>query len=91
MPDVICIGLLVADVIARPLRAYPECGKLVLVESMELHAGGCAVNTAIALAKLGVPASVMGRVGDDTFGPLYRRPVAVAGHRRHRHQTAGQE
>lgn len=68
MPEVVCIGLLVADVVAGPLRAYPAAGRLSLVEQMELHTGGCAANSAIALAKLGVSTGVMGKVGDDTFG-----------------------
>jgi len=68
MPDVVCLGILVADVIARPVSRFPERGKLELVEQMELHTGGCAVNTAIALAKLGISAGVMGKVGSDGFG-----------------------
>lgn len=68
MPDVVSIGLLVADIIAGPITAYPETGKLALVENMELHTGGCAVNTGIALAKLSVATSVIGKVGQDAFG-----------------------
>jgi len=68
MPEVICLGILVADVIARPVKKIPERGKLELVESMELHTGGCAANTGIALTKLGVKVGVIGKVGEDGFG-----------------------
>jgi sugar/nucleoside kinase (ribokinase family) len=35
---------------------------------MELHTGGCAANTGISLAKLGVKTAVIGKVGCDGFG-----------------------
>lgn len=66
--SVACLGIMVADVVARPVDGFPERGKLGLVESMELHTGGCAVNTGSALAKLGIPTAVLGKVGDDGFG-----------------------
>jgi sugar/nucleoside kinase (ribokinase family) len=66
--DVICLGILVADVVAKPVAEYPGRGRLVLVEQMELHSGGCAANTGIALARLGVATSVIGKVGRDSFG-----------------------
>ncbi len=68
MSDVVCLGILVAGVVAKPVKQWPEEGKLVLVDQMELHTGGCAVNTGIDLARLGVKVSVMGKVGNDAFG-----------------------
>ncbi len=65
---VACLGIIVADVVARPVDTIPDRGKLGLVESMELHTGGCAVNTGSALAKLGIRTGVLGKVGDDGFG-----------------------
>ena len=65
---VVCLGILVADVVGRPLRAVPDSGRLVLVDEMGLHIGGCAANAAIALALLGLPVEVIGRVGADPFG-----------------------
>jgi len=65
---VCCLGLLVADVVVKPVEKMPERGKLDLVDKIELHNGGGAVNTGNALAKLGVPTSVIGKVGDDGFG-----------------------
>ncbi|SMB90870.1 ribokinase [Thermanaeromonas toyohensis ToBE] len=68
MAEVICLGIMVADLVGRPVRGLPEKGKLVLVDEMELHTGGCAVNTAIALRKLGIKTGVIGKVGRDVLG-----------------------
>ncbi len=65
---VVCLGIMVADVVGRPVESFPDKGRLVLVDEMSLHTGGCAVNTAIGLAKLGIPVEVIGKVGNDAFG-----------------------
>jgi sugar/nucleoside kinase (ribokinase family) len=67
-PDVVCVGILVADAIARPVDELPQRGTLGLVEEISLRGGGCALNTASALAKLGLRAAVVGKVGRDAFG-----------------------
>ncbi|MGH3092436.1 MAG: carbohydrate kinase family protein [Gaiellaceae bacterium] len=66
--DVICLGILVADSIARPVEALPAHGSLALVEEVSLRGGGCALNTASVLAGLGLEAGVAGKVGADPFG-----------------------
>jgi sugar/nucleoside kinase (ribokinase family) len=66
--EIICVGILVADVLARSVDSLPPRGKLMLVEDMKLHIGGCAANTAIDLARIGVSAGVIGKVGRDGFG-----------------------
>lgn len=63
-----CLGILVADVIGKPLHAIPDPGSLVLVDEMSLHCGGCAANAATALATLELPVDVIGKVGGDPFG-----------------------
>lgn len=68
MPKIACAGNIVADVVARPVSHYPERGVCAHVEQMELHVGGCASNTGLAIAKLGLPTTVIGRVGNDVFG-----------------------
>ena len=65
---VTCLGILVADVVGRPVRSMPAPGRLVLVDEMSLHTGGCALNTATALARLGMPVEVIGKVGRDPLG-----------------------
>lgn len=68
MAEVVCLGILVADVVGKPVDQMPERGKLTLVDTMELHTGGCACSTGIGLAKIGVDTAVIGKVGDDGFG-----------------------
>jgi sugar/nucleoside kinase (ribokinase family) len=75
---IICIGILVADIVGRPLRAVPDPGRLVLVDEMSLHTGGCASNAATTLARLGLPVQVIGMVGADSFGDFVLN--ALAGH-----------
>ena len=66
-PDVVCLGILVADVIARPVVELPH-GGVSLMEEISLHGGGCALNTGTGLARLGLTVAVAGKVGDDPFG-----------------------
>lgn len=87
--DVICLGIFVADVLAKPITKIPDRGKLELFDEMELHTGGCANNTAIGLARLGISAGAMGKVGEDGFGDfvinnLKRNGVDTRGIRRTR-------
>ena len=67
-PDVVCLGILVADVIARPVEKLPAAGTLTLLDEISLHGGGCALNTATALVRFGLQAAAVGKVGCDPFG-----------------------
>jgi len=73
--DVLCLGIFVVDVIARPIDKFPEKGKLELFDELELHTGGCANNTAIGLAKLGISVGGMGKIGQDGFGDFVLRAL----------------
>ena len=68
--DVLSLGIYVVDVLGRPIDQFPEKGKLALFDELEIHTGGCANNVAIALARLGISAGAMGKVGTDAFGDL---------------------
>ncbi len=68
MSKVVCLGILVADLIAKPVTQFPPKGKLTTVDTIELHTGGCATNTAIDLARLGEDVGVMGLIGSDGLG-----------------------
>ncbi len=68
MPDVTCVGVLVADVIVWPVDSWPLPGRLIQVDGIEVHSGGLAHSTAVALAKLGLSTAVVGRVGADLLG-----------------------
>lgn len=73
--DVCCLGILVADAVGSPIDEMPEKGRLRLFDKMELHIGGCAANSGIALAKLGLDVAVAGKVGDDIFGRFIRETL----------------
>jgi sugar/nucleoside kinase (ribokinase family) len=68
VPEVLCAGIVVADHVCTPIDHLPVAGELVLADRLLLTIGGCAANVAVDLAKMGVSASVVGRVGGDAFG-----------------------
>jgi sugar/nucleoside kinase (ribokinase family) len=75
MARITCVGILVADLIGRPIDRFPEKGKLMLVPEMELHVGGCAHNTGVVLRKLGEDVTVVGKVGKDDLGEVVIRSL----------------
>jgi len=78
-PSVVCAGILVADLFVPPLERLPAGGDLVVTEDFLVQPGGCAANTAISLAKLGVSVSVVGKVGQDLFGDAVERDLQKSG------------
>jgi sugar/nucleoside kinase (ribokinase family) len=70
---------MVADLIGRPVSAIPPAGRLTLVDEMGLFQGGCAVNTAAALVRLGIPATVIGKIGRDPLGSFLRSAMSERG------------
>jgi sugar/nucleoside kinase (ribokinase family) len=69
----------VADVFVPPLARLPNSGELLATDDFLVEPGGCAANVAVALGKLGVAASVSGRVGDDLFGEMVKRDLSALG------------
>ena len=61
------------------LLAAERTGPLRHVPSMSVGIGGAESNVAIALRRLGVPATWIGRVGDDPFGELVLRELRAEG------------
>src|SRR5436305_11116067 len=68
--EVLCAGIVVADHVCTPVAHVPAAGELVMADGMLLTIGGCAANAAVDLAKMGVRAAVVGRVGADSFGRI---------------------
>lgn len=79
MKNVACLGILVADVIVEPVTKIPESGLLEQVNSITLHTGGNAMTASINLTKLGVNASLVGRVGNDMFGEFLKNTLIEKG------------
>ena len=78
-PPVVCAGIVVADVFVPPLERLPEAGELVTTDDFVVETGGCAANAALALARLGVRAAVVAKVGDDHFGAFVEDELSAAG------------
>jgi sugar/nucleoside kinase (ribokinase family) len=70
MSEVVCLGIIVADIWAWPVDDWPQRGRLAVVDKTGIGLGGCAANTAVALARLGVETAVQGCVGPDGLGDL---------------------
>lgn len=77
--DAVCLGILVADAIARPVDEVPPRGTLALVDQVSLTGGGCAVNTASGLVRLGLSAAVAGKIGTDALGDFLLRLLDARG------------
>ena len=79
MKDVVSIGILVADVISKPITALPEKGKLMPIDSISLHSGGCALSSAVDMSIIGLDTAVVGKIGDDGFGVYLTNVLKEAG------------
>lgn len=66
MAEVIALGDINVDVIAH-FDAYPGKGDDALALATEIHCGGSAANTAMALARMGIETSLIARVGPDSW------------------------
>jgi ribokinase len=66
MPGVVALGDINVDIIAHFDR-YPAEGEDALAYATEIHCGGSAANAAMALARMGVHATLISRVGPDSW------------------------
>ncbi|WP_261131978.1 carbohydrate kinase family protein [Bacillus sp. Marseille-Q3570] len=71
----ICLDLLPVMEGRTPL----EPGKLIEAGPVSFSTGGAVANTGIALNKLGVPALLMGKVGNDHFGQILMKQLRGEG------------
>ena len=70
MKKICCIGIIVADNIVNKIQGIPVKGELQTVENICISVGGCASNCAVDLAKLGIRADLVGKVGKDYYGEI---------------------
>jgi ribokinase len=93
MADVVVLGDANVDIIAH-FAAFPDRGGDAFASLTEVHCGGSAANTALALARLGISTSLIARLGPDpwalkvlgclseagvSLSALQRDPVAMTG------------
>lgn len=72
------VGDINADIMAI-IPQYPQRGGEALSQTAEFHAGGSAANTALVLARFGLDATLMGRVGTDPLGEYVLEELEEAG------------
>ena len=78
MSEVGCAGILVADTFCGPMRELPCEGQLLAVDDLPSHAGGCAANVAIDLARQGLAVDVCGCLGRDAAAGMVRGALEEA-------------
>ena len=62
-PQVLCTGIAVQDIVFR-VEQFPPPGGKCMTDQFRIVTGGCAVNAAIALARLGGRVHYAGPLGD---------------------------
>ena len=65
---VLSFGMMVCDTLLRPVDRDALSRDCTMIEKPVQACGGDALNTAIGLSRLGIPAVMAGRVGDDLNG-----------------------
>ncbi|HOX04215.1 MAG TPA: carbohydrate kinase family protein [Candidatus Paceibacterota bacterium] len=70
VPRVLCMGDMTVDIFAQAMPRLPQPGELLLADRIACFPGGNALNAAVALLRMGDPASFFGVLGDDALGDL---------------------
>jgi ribokinase len=74
-PRVLVVGSINMDLIVR-LQRVPEQGETIHGEALRTAPGGKGANQAVACSRLGAETVMVGRVGEDEFGPKLRAGLA---------------
>lgn len=77
--SVLCIGDMVADIFAAPVPRLPEPGEMLPTDRVAVFPGGNALNTAVALRRLGAQVAIVGSVGHDALGDLLLAQLEATG------------
>ena len=67
MPHIVVVGSINMDLVIRTAK-IPMPGETVLGKDLQTIPGGKGANQAVALARLGAQVTLIGKVGEDTFG-----------------------
>jgi ribokinase len=76
-PRIVVVGSINLDLVVRCAR-LPKAGETVAGLSLREISGGKGANQAVAAARLGANATLIGRVGDDVFGRRLRAELEAA-------------
>lgn len=75
---IVVVGSINIDLVAVAEK-IPAVGETVIGSEFQIHPGGKGANQAVAVARLGYPVRLIGRVGDDIFGSQLRTHLGRAG------------
>ncbi len=75
---VVVVGSINIDLVANTER-IPVAGETVGGSEFQVHPGGKGANQAVAVARLGYPVRMIGRLGDDAFGSQLRSHLESTG------------
>lgn len=77
--SIVHIGIAVVDALAETIDKYPEPKELLLFDELSFSIGGCPLNTAAGMAKMGRQSDLIVKLGDDMLGHYIRRYCADIG------------
>ncbi len=75
---IVVVGSINTDLVAVAGR-IPAIGETVIGTDFQIHPGGKGANQAVAVARLGYPVQLIGRLGDDPFGAQLRSYLKTTG------------
>jgi ribokinase len=75
---IIVVGSINTDLVSVTKR-IPAVGETVIGSDFQIHSGGKGANQAVAVARLGYPVRLIGRLGNDAFGAELRTNLEKAG------------
>jgi ribokinase len=75
---IVVVGSINIDLVSKAER-IPVSGETVLGTEFKTHLGGKGANQAVAIARLGHPVYMIGKVGSDSFGERLRSGLEQAG------------
>jgi ribokinase len=75
---IVVVGSVTMDMVTRTPQ-IPRIGQTVIGTGFETTPGGKGANQAVAAARLGYPVQMVGKVGDDAYGPALLKNLAAAG------------
>jgi ribokinase len=75
---IVVVGSINTDLVAVTER-IPAVGETVIGTDFQIHPGGKGANQAVAVARLGYPVRLIGRLGSDPFGAQLRTHLESAG------------
>lgn len=77
-PSIVVLGGINMDLVTVSPR-FPEAGETVVGDRFLTYPGGKGANQAVAAARMGASAVMVGRVGNDIFGPQLIDALAASG------------